>query len=301
MTPDDAIAQLRHVGFLGHVGDIELERRGDCWLGRLRREQAVAWFPTSDAGMRALRRERRVLELVAEHCSFDVPRSLIAHDDTGVEVRTCVDGLVDHSVVFDRLRADSDLAVQFGTRVGAVLAELHVSVPINTCSDWLPHRLEWPMPLAPTLAAIQTVTPDARLIQRAQEVLSSFEQLQVSSDDVVLVHGDLGFHNLALDPDSLHIRGVFDFKDAAVADRHLDFRYLFFDLGRFDLVEAAADEYERRTGRVIDLTRALLYNAVWAISFLAFHAGTEPDGVSCGRTLNQDICWTRNAIAAALR
>jgi aminoglycoside phosphotransferase (APT) family kinase protein len=114
------------------------------------------------------------------------------------------------------------------------------------------------------------------------------------------VHGDIGFHNLAFDPGTLAVRGLFDFKDAAWADRHVDFRYLMFDIGRFDLLDAACDAYSKVTGYQIDRNRVVLYNAVWAISFLAFRAGTSPSALYCGRTLAGDLGWSRAALALAL-
>jgi hypothetical protein len=41
-------------------------------------------------------------------------------------------------------------------------------------------------------------------------------------------------------------------------------------------------------------------DAACAISFLAYRAGTEPDARSCGRTLAEDLKWSKHAIAKAL-
>jgi len=45
------------------------------------------------------------------------------------------------------------------------------------------------------------------------------------------------------------------------------------------------------------VSRILLYNAACAFSFLAHRAGTAQDAVCCGRTLAQDLAWTRQAVA----
>jgi aminoglycoside phosphotransferase (APT) family kinase protein len=300
MTPEQAIATLEAVGFHAELRDVQLEERDGFWLAKLDGHHAMAWFPTSAEAAEVLRRESRVLELVAKHCSFEVPRLLVADPRTGVQVRSSVAGLTDHQLVFERVRADSDLAVHVGTGLGGMLANLHDAVPVSVCSKWLPHRLEWPPPRAAAVDDLRAVQVDAALIERADRVLTRYEELQATADDVALVHGDIGFHNTVFDPRSLAPLGLFDFKGAAVGDRQLDFRYLVFDLGRFDLLDAACAEYVRQTGRGIDRARVLLYNAVWAISFLAHRVGTPPDDDSCGRTLQQDVCWTRNAIAAVL-
>jgi hypothetical protein len=118
--------------------------------------------------------------------------------------------------------------------------------------------------------------------------------------DRALVHTDVGFHNMAIDEKSLTVRGLFDYDGAAWADRHHDFRYLIFELGRFELLDAAISVYEGVLKRRIERSRILLYNAACAITFLADRAGTGPDERPCGRTLAEDLRWSKGALAAAL-
>lgn len=94
--------------------------------------------------------------------------------------------------------------------------------------------------------------------------------------------------------------GIFDYDAAAWADRHHDFRYLVFALDRYELLEAATSVYEPVVGRSIRRDRVLLYNAACAISYLAYRAGTGPEKRSCGRTLAEDLQWSKHAIAKAL-
>lgn len=112
-----------------------------------------------------------------------------------------------------------------------------------------------------------------------------------------MIHGDVGLHNLALDPETDVINGIFDYDSAAWADRHHDFRYLLFDVEREDMLDAALDVYVPLVGRSIDRDRVRLYNAVCAISYLAFRLGTPADARSCGRTLAEDLRWVRVALA----
>jgi hypothetical protein len=42
---------------------------------------------------------------------------------------------------------------------------------------------------------------------------------------------------------------------------------------------------------------ALLYNAACAVTFLAFRADREPEERWCGRTLAEDLHWSKLAIA----
>ena len=43
----------------------------------------------------------------------------------------------------------------------------------------------------------------------------------VDADDQVMLHGDVGFHNLALDPKTGAVNGLFDYDGAAWADKKL--------------------------------------------------------------------------------
>jgi hypothetical protein len=120
-----------------------------------------------------------------------------------------------------------------------------------------------------------------------------------STADAVPPHWAVGLHNLALDPASDEVNGIFDYDSAAWADRHHDFRYLLFDVGRKDMLDEALEIYEHEVGRIIDRHRIRLYNAACAVSYLAFRAGTTPDQKSCGRTLAEDLRWVRTALTTS--
>ncbi|HMI90241.1 MAG TPA: hypothetical protein VK509_02705, partial [Polyangiales bacterium] len=104
-------------------------------------------------------------------------------------------------------------------------------------------------------------------------------------------------HNMAIDPQSHAVNGVFDYEGAAWADRHHDFQYLVFDFEGFELLDAALSVYRTRVDRPIHRERVLLYNAGCALSFLASRVGTRPEEHWCGRTLAEDLRWSRMAMA----
>lgn len=66
---------------------------------------------------------------------------------------------------------------------------------------------------------VPRVTSDRRLFDDVCAMLASHDAIVVDERDRVLVHGDLGFHNIAVDPETSDVQGVFDYKDAAWADR----------------------------------------------------------------------------------
>jgi aminoglycoside phosphotransferase (APT) family kinase protein len=126
-------------------------------------------------------------------------------------------------------------------------------------------------------------------------VIERYEAVTVGAQDNALVHGDIGLHNLALDPLSDAVNGIFDYDSAAWADRHHDFRYLIFDMDREDMLDSALEVYQSATGLQISRNRVRLYNAACSISFLAFRMGTPPHQKSCGRTLAEDLKWVHSA------
>jgi len=144
------------------------------------------------------------------------------------------------------------------------------------------------------------VADDLALVAKAGVVFAMYEAVKLPEADRVLVHADVGFHNLAIDATSLAVRGLFDYDGAAWADRHHDFRYLLFDYDCDEVLEAAAAAYEPSVGCVISRARVALYNAACAISFLAHREGKLPEERCCGRTLTEDLRWTTHAIGRAL-
>ena len=272
-----------------------VERREDRWLVRLAGDR-LAWFAASAEGARQLAIERRVLGLLAARCSFQTPRVLAVDPEGDFDVRTLVPGTADPWTVFDRVRADPRQASRIGAAVGAILIEQHTQVRASDVAGWLPRRPGWPETRDRIRPRLATVGADGDLLAKADEVLARYEAEPVSEGDRVLVHADLGLHNLAIDPASLVVRGVFDYGGAAWADRHHDFRYLLLGGEDEAMLDAALAVYEPAAGASISRRRVALYNAACALSFLAHRAGTRPEERCCGRTLAEDLAWTRQAV-----
>jgi aminoglycoside phosphotransferase (APT) family kinase protein len=180
--------------------------------------------------------------------------------------------------------------------VGHILAEQHTRIGPADLAGWLPRQVAWPEPGEWIRERVPQVVADADLIKGIDETLTLYEGLAVDEVDRVLAHTDVGLHNLALEPETLAVRGIFDYNDAAWADRHYDFCYLF-DLDRPELLAAARAVYEAAVGVSLSHRRIVLYNAVSAFSYLAYRLGTSPDERPCGRTLAEDLDWSRRMLA----
>ena len=206
-------------------------------------------------------------------------------------------GVCDPWGLYRQVVTDDSLARRIGRAIGSALVEQHTFVFQDDVAGWLPARPAWPEPGDWIRQRLPRVIDDRGLLAAIEDVLDAYDRTDIAADDRVLVHGDLGLHNIATDPEKTEVRGVFDYGDAAWTDRHHDFRYLLFDDRRQDALDAALEVYEPAIGRLLSRGRVRLYNAACAIGFLAFRLGTPPEQRSCGRTLAEDVNWVRAALA----
>lgn len=287
-------AALGAAGFRASSEEVTIERREDRWFVALS-DNRIAWFPANPSGADQLRIERQVLQLLDERCAFLAPR-VIHQSPDGWDVRRAVPGRCEPWLLYERTSADVDLARRIGAALGAILLEQHTRIHASDVADWLPHRPEWPEPSGKLRQDLAEVINDRTLLGEIEAVLDAYDGTSVDDRDRVLVHGDLGLHNIAVD-DHEEVRGVFDYGGSCWADRHHDFRYLTFDLTSDAALEAALAVYEPALGRSLIRGRIRLYNAACAIGFLAYRRGVPADAKSCGRTLAQDLQWVRGALA----
>jgi hypothetical protein len=294
LTPATACRALREAGFPHPAEALHIDAREERWAVSLP-DGHIAWFPASEAGATRLAVERRVLGLLAKRCSFRVPELLFV-SNSGFDVRRMVPGRCDPWGLYRRCQADRRLAQKIGRAIGQILVEQHTRIVEADAAGWLRQHVPWPETGAWIGERLPSVIDDRGLIRALADVIEEYEGTVVDAADRALVHGDLGLHNLALDRADA-VNGVFDYDGAAWADRHHDFRYLLFDVDREDMLDAALRVYEPAVARSLDRHRIRLYNAACAIGFLAFRAGVPPEQKSCGRTLVEDLHWTRTALA----
>ena len=182
-------------------------------------------------------------------------------------------------------------------RALAILVEQHTRLASADVAGWLPARVAWPEPGDQVRSRLARVIDDPKLVGRLDRVFRAYEQVAAQADDRVLVHGDLGLHNIAVDPVTAEVRGVFDYDGAAWADRHYDFRYLIFHSTHEEALEAALAVYESAIQRRLERNRIWLYNAACAIGYLANRCGVPAHEKCCGRTLAEDLSWVHSALA----
>ncbi|HEY8089755.1 MAG TPA: phosphotransferase [Polyangiaceae bacterium] len=298
MTREGIREALLREGIVCDGDGLRVEARDGTTMAVLPRDR-MAWFADGERGRRRLERERRVLRLLEQRCSFLAPRVTFVSPDGSFDVRASVPGACIPWKLHERAKADPEFAGRVGRELGAILAEQHTRVLATHVAGWLPTRPAWPEPSAWIRERMPRVTDDLRLRDAIDALLARYDAVDVDDVDRVLLHGDVGFHNIAVDAETHQVRGIFDYEDACWWDRHHDLRYFLFDVESDAMLDAALAIYEPATGRSVSRERVVLYNAVSAVSFLALRAGVPPDAFSCGRTLEQDLGWTRAALGRA--
>jgi aminoglycoside phosphotransferase (APT) family kinase protein len=295
-TPAAVAGALAAAGVRLRAADVEVLPREGRFAARLP-DDRMAWFPQSRRGLSRLRRERRVLGLIAEHGGFAAPRVLHAAAE-GWDLRALVAGPFEPSLVYQRVKADRGFARRLGAEMGEVLARQH-AIPTAPLVGRLPRRPSWPVGVAYARRRLPRVVGDGALIARAIVAIEAYEAVEAAVSDRVLVHADFGFHNLVIDPDIGRLHGVFDYDGAALSDRLHDFKYMLLDDADETLLEGAAGAYEPAAGLSLDRGRIRLLNAASAVTFLAFRAGSAAEARPAGRTLAEDLHWTRMALERA--
>ncbi|MDB5542162.1 MAG: hypothetical protein JWQ89_3889 [Devosia sp.] len=275
---------------------IQLLLRDDRFAVRLPGDR-IAWFPTNALGELRLSRETRVLGLIHQHCRFLAPQTTYKAP-AGWQLRREVPGNPDPVSIYHRVRADPGFAAIVGRNLGTLLADQHLSIPQHELDDWLPAKPSWPPPAASLAAGLAQATGDQALIDSAMALLARYERTEARVTRRVLTRSDFGFHNLVIEPDG-QIIGAFDYDDAAFADRHHDFKYLLLDAEDETLITAAIEAYQSAGGAPINRGYARLLNAASAVAFLASRGTAAPDEKPAGRTLAEDLAWTRMALERA--
>lgn len=293
LTPANVARLLRSRGYPISATNIALERRGDRSLVKMPGGR-LAWFAATAEAADHLLIEDRLLSLISDRCSFRVPEVLSSSE--GWSVRSMVAGVVDPGGFAERLRSDPALISRIAWTMACLLADQHTHVGEAEVAGWLPTAPAWPLPRTVVEARLPAVSVEPELRRRIDLLLDAYDEYGAGYQDRVLVHGDFGFHNMAIEPSTGEIFGIFDYGSAAWADRHLDFRYLTFGAVQDSLLAETIFAYQNATGVVLDRGRVLLCNAAAAVSHLADRAGFGDDEIIGGRTLAGDLHWTQWAL-----
>ena len=222
-------------------------------------ESLVFRFAKTQAAIKTLRQEIRVLQNLQAHISLQIPNPLYVNIDPEV----IGDVFVGYQMIpgtplwrenFQKI-TNVDARKKMAAQLASFLQSLHqISVP-EIISD-LP-RHDNPGEWAEMYHRIQdklypTMRPDAR-----RQVSEHFENFLDQPDRYVfeprLRHGDFGTGNIIYNPESLSIVGIIDFGGIAMGDPARDFAGLFISYGKefFKMCASTYPEMEQTYDRVI--------------------------------------------------
>ncbi len=296
-TPE-AIAQAlkNNLGLALKIDSI-LQRPDRC-IALLPNSQ-MAVLATSESGVQLMRSERKILQALAGKCSFQTPTVEKVSDDESVDLRNRVPGNTNFNDILRQLNKDPAIARQVTINIAAILAELHNCLDHQHARELASSHHNWPTSADWVRERLPHVVKDTAMLKQMYLYLDEFEVIRIDDQDRVLCHGDPGLHNLAFNADDLTINGIFDFEGATFNDPNWDLRYLIFGPTDFhyELLDIGIQSYLAHSDRLISKQRILFYNAISAITFLAYRKGIENDTRWCGRTFDEDLAWTQLAIS----
>lgn len=107
----------------------------------------------------------------------------------------------------------------------------------------------------------------------------------------VVVHGDFHGHNQLWDFNHGELVAVLDLEECGPGDPHFDFRYLPGNSATTALVLAVADEYQRLSGRALDLGRIMAWHILTVLGDAMWRteAGVELPGGGDARSYVDEV------------
>ncbi|WP_119305225.1 phosphotransferase family protein [Dongia deserti] len=226
---------------------------------------AVAFIPDCASAMERLVREARLLRLLASRVSFGLPRILYA--GPALQVRAIVSGIQIGGDGRERVFASSPQSMRLADDLGRALAQLHRAFTKQEAKAiGLVHFR--PLPDGETLRARLAGKLTDPLVEMAfNSLLVLYCESAPPSMDIVVTHGDVWGGNMAIDPETGALNGLFDFDDAALTDRHIDFMY--FHSFSDEFARRALATYAIESDQDASWQRVALYHAVAAFAALA--------------------------------
>lgn len=256
LTHEDVVALVERAVPDLAVRRLTILRQLPAWIAAEVNGDYVFHFAGDAAAADSLAAEHRLLEAISGRISTRLPDPWRSAPDHRFTAYRWIDGHPIGGRAFDGSLSDTALT-RAAADVGRFLAELHQAVDLETAVG-----LRLPPPVYPTsephllgrTLPLMEGEEDRALVRRVHSLLSEVTPRLRSP---TLIHGDLHGDNLIIADDGSLV-GVFDFRTAAVADRHVDFRCL---LGYGDMMEGAVESYNLRSKVSVDLRSCQVISA----------------------------------------
>ena len=272
VTAETVSSALQSLGLKVPPQQIALQQRHGRWVARLP-DDALVVVADNSAAVARLAPEAKLLELLRLRVSFGLPR--IHYADSNLQVRIPVRGSQIGGEDREQAFAATPQATRLADDLGRALAELHHALTEEEAEEIGPAYIDVLPEGAVLRARLEDKLPDPITAKVLDRVLDLYGDGQLRAQDIALVHGDLWGGNMAVDPETGTLLGLFDFDDSGLADRHVDFMY-FHSFGD-DFACRALAAYTATSGRDASWERIATYHAVAAFAALADIRGKGED------------------------
>jgi aminoglycoside phosphotransferase (APT) family kinase protein len=285
VTPETVSAALRsRTGLNISPSKVRLEQRHGRWIVRLP-DNGLALVADTPSAAARLAREAKLLRLLGPRVSFGLPS--IQYDGPGLQVRTLVPGAQVGGEGRERDFAAGPQAMRLASDLGNALAQLHGALTRKEAEEFGPANIDTLRTADALRARLEGKFSEPITANTFDRLLDLYRAYEPREDDLVLAHGDLWGGNMAVDPDSGALKGLFDLDDAGLADRHVDFMY-FHSFGDAFARRALAS-YAANSGQSASWEQVAIYHAVAAFAALA-----DIRGKGENHLLQRRLDWVRN-------
>lgn len=226
-------------------------------------DRFIVKFPRHAKGEAALRRETALLSVIGPRVSMPVPKMTLFEAPNLHTLHEKLGGSALDPAAYALVSEAARQAT--GERLGLFYAELHAIDPAllveagaGPVQPWLD---------AETIASrISSLLPTS-LVGWADAALTQWAALNADPHGTIYGFFDGHGWNMAFDPQTQHLRGVFDFGDSGFGLLHQEF--IYSNLIAPDLTGRIIDSYELHSGRMLDRDRIRLLTDIhrlWEIA-----------------------------------
>jgi aminoglycoside phosphotransferase (APT) family kinase protein len=223
----------------------------------------ICKFPRSPRATAALRREAQILHVLHGRTTLPIPRMSLHPGPLLFSSHPKLQGIHLTTDVYTALPEPAKAAL--GDTLGLFYAELHATPVAAARAAGAADIGPWLMPDTISLRALPLLRSALRPVAKA--ALGAWQNM--APDPFGQTYGFFDGHgwNMAFDPATGRLNGIYDFADSGVGPLHQDFVY-----GNFiatDLTDRTIAAYLRHSGRPLDPARIDLLTTILRLSELA--------------------------------
>ncbi len=199
-------------------------------------------FPRQKDMAVTVARESALLEKLHNRISMPIPQYEFFGTNVAMVGYRKLQGEAFFGPIYRALSADTQQAI--AESLALFMAQMHGALSVAEARE-LGYDAYNP-PLDTIEQQLLGTLPSPALEQLVSEALASAREHKPDPARLALIYNDLHGENMAYDPVTQKIAGIFDFSDAIIADFAIEFSKLF--LIDADLAERAAAAYSKLTG-----------------------------------------------------